>query len=365
MKKGGIIVCLCFVVLHLLKLFSLSFIESDYGNGRIEAYLNVPMDYASFSLQDGYARLLPAVMGKQQGKMKVKTEREVEIIATNWRLYEIEPIAMDNGSFFGEAATYEGRDVVVISDTLALELFGSSKATGNVCKIDGIDYQIVGVYTQDKGLKKTLFDRGKQRIYLPITSTVGKKSQVECVLLTHLPDEKKMDVKDLMTLNITDFDATLYDGTDYVQRLKALVNGSLTYLGILFLIKTVRRSIKLAKNWQVERNYVQIAFYASGGIVIFMLLVRRIYMPSGFLPPYNIFDGNHYIAYVKDQLVLHNQMRGYTFTNFEAFFWLIRKWSIVFTLIQMVISFKLSSYLIGQMDMSKIDFHFKRQKRAT
>lgn len=186
MKKSVCFYLAVFITLQFVKLLFINEIIEDYGEGRIEIHVNesAPMHFEAFAFNEGYKRLQPTVISLRPCIVRGKEEMEVLGIAVNEYFMQTHPLQMKNGDFFGEGAVGEGRNVSVISDELAIKLFGSEKATGNIYEVEDTPYQVVGVYKKYKNFWGKLFDDGQERIYYPITSEEAQNGQIEILSIS-------------------------------------------------------------------------------------------------------------------------------------------------------------------------------------
>ena len=127
----------------------------------------------------------------------------------------LENSIIDNGRFINEKDLKDYRKTACIGKTVASEIFGSENPVGKYLRINGIEFLIVGVYSD------TGSEREMRMIYLPITTaqkvfstskdinmlmvTTGNASADEAVenekkLNQHLAEKKRFDPEDSQAL---------------------------------------------------------------------------------------------------------------------------------------------------------------------
>ena len=178
-KKQGL---LCLVIIIGLQLFKIGMLRSMpqvYTQGRIMIYPNEPLEVESFTQRESYSTLSPVVLNEKKVCFKQRQERMVIGRGTTKEFPLLEPITMIEGAFWGERADRDGRQVVVISDHLAKQYFGSIAVVGQICEIEDVYYQVIGVYEKGKNFWERWFDIDEEIIYYPISSLVGKTRSEE------------------------------------------------------------------------------------------------------------------------------------------------------------------------------------------
>lgn len=351
MKKGGLVCLVLFVIFQLIKVGLADFMLENYGVGRIEAYPETKPAVINVLESEGYATLKPVLMNQQKCSLLVKEEVKVLGVGTNSYFPMLEPLLLQDGAFFGETATNAGRNVVVISDVLSKQLFGSVQVTGNICKIDNIPYQIIGVYTKYKNALDSWFDLGEEVIYFPISSEIGKKVAIDACLLPTYHEEKRLEEKDLLTLGISEENSLIDHAEDAYDSLQGLITVAISFITVVLVGYCCRLGIKDAKNPSLshqQKGRLLISYFLIGGAAV-LLGLKRFYIPTGLLPPYNIFDLNYYWQYFKKQLMLHHQLVRVELTYFETFYWQVTLWSLLLTLGQILLSFPISKWFLVQL----------------
>ncbi len=353
-RNKGILICfLLFIIAQLLKISGTHFFEKNYGMGRLEIYPETPIEATSFCREEGYKSLMPVGLSQQKCEIhKLQGNVKISVVGKGTNAYctMLESIDLQDGAFFGEKAALEGRNVVVISDELALILFGSPFVTGKSCSISGVTYQIVGVYTKYRHLVDILFDRGEEVVYFPMTSEVGKKAGIEELLLPPTWEEKAIEEKDLLALRLDVNNSMIYHAEDAYLRLEALIEAGLSISALVLIGYSIYFANKLlsAKEVGCQLKLKALGCYSLIALAALILGVKAVYIPSEVLPPYNIFDMSYYWDYFKKQLVNHHQLLRRQLTYFESLYWTLRQGSWLLTLLQIVLSFPISHWLLKQ-----------------
>ena len=108
------------------------------------------------------------------------------------------------------------------------------------------------------------------------------------------------------------------------------------------MIGLIKESIDLAffeEKLSYKRKILYVVGMLGGIVVLGKYVVRQVYIPVEVLPPYNIFDLSYYWEYFKTQLAMHHTIARMRLTSFEAIYWLIAKWSMELTVVQLLLCF--------------------------
>ena len=233
-------------------------------------------DFSLFQSSHIYKELQPAAYNKRDYQIEGKVKTDIVGIGTNHYYKDVENIKLINGAFYGEQAVKERRNVVVISDQLAIKLFGSEKATGNSCDIEGTKYQVIGVYKKFQGWWHIFLDDGRERVYFPITSQAVKSSKVEAILIEVQDQAGGSLTWQLKEAQIDSKNSFIYHAEDAGKRLKSLKQLPISILPI--------------------------------------------YISREALPPYNIFDISFYINYLRERHVTFNYFLELNLSNYQRIY---------------------------------------------
>lgn len=345
MKRRGWIYLMLFIVIQVLKSLVAKEFISDYGEGRIEVKIDEDslIDYETLAFNEGYAQIQPAVLSRHTYSIKGKIETEVLGIGTNSYFKQVEPLKMNNGTFFGVQAVREGRNVVVISDQLAMKLFGSDKGTGNRCTIDDTTYQVVGVYKKYRGLGDVFLDDGRERIYFPITSKAAKNLKIEALISSSKNRETDLSVNQLQEMQINSGNSFVYNALDAGKKLKTLIRLPLNVLLLLIVSDMIKVVIDFLKQQTGSlRNKVMAVMLSMVGTYFALSIgMQPIYMPPEALPPYNIFDISFYIKYFRGQCMVYNYMLELHLSNYIRTYALTRNSIVLLSILQIVCCFRI------------------------
>ncbi|GLB48709.1 ABC transporter permease [Neptunitalea lumnitzerae] len=97
-------------------------------------------------------------------KYQGKTISGVPVVAATNDIAEIENVKIDNGRFFSEVESVTGAPVVVLGNTLAENLYGSSNPMGTVIRVFGRKLTVIGVL---KKFGEGMGDSPDEKVFLP------------------------------------------------------------------------------------------------------------------------------------------------------------------------------------------------------
>lgn len=103
----------------------------------------------------------------QNVKYKNKTAEAVIVRGTNYNYIKTSDLAFSEGRFFNELESYSGRNVAVLGSEIAKNLFNNSNAVGEVIRIKGHKFTVVGVLAEQGSWLMGEFNPDKQ-IFIPI-----------------------------------------------------------------------------------------------------------------------------------------------------------------------------------------------------
>lgn len=343
LKKRGIIYIFAFFVLQVIKIGMLNFFEDIYPEGRIAFYPQVEQVYDCYTFQEMNSEHTQVYLGtsKEMAHVERQEDQEVKIMGVNYKYPFLEPIHLVAGRFWQEQAQREGRNVVVISKNLASTFFNSYEVLGKTIQLGEAIYLIVGVYEKPNDLFHTLTDFGDEVVYVPLTSSLGKKINVKSIWFEKLTDTKAVNLSS----------GTFYQANDAIKRLTSITWVSINLLLMVFILFLLKRCIDVAfftSQQTTKEKTKELLIY--GGIILIMgkCFMLHIDIPSEVLPPYNIFDLTYYWKYFIEKLTLHYQMIKLSETAFEPMYWLITKWGLMITVIQLVLCFPIAKGVVGR-----------------
>ena len=357
MKKRGCFYLTLFIALQVMKTLLIKEIIDDYGEGRIEIQLNESaiVNFSAFSLRDGYEDLRPTVTSSRSCRISGKEEIEVMGISVNEYFGQTEPMEMRNGAFFGEGAVKEGRNVAIISDELAMKLFGSDKGAGNLCRIEGIAYQVVGVYKKYKNFWDILLDDGQERIYYPITSTAAENGKIDTLYVSLKNRADGVSIHALSKIQINNNNSYIYNELDGAKKLRSLTQAPINILSLFIVVYLIKTAIHLFKKAEesLKSKVVKIGLCAIVGYFIISVIIVPPYISKEALPPYNIFDIEFYINYLRNQRIAQNYLLELHLSNFNRVYSSISHMILIAGMIQIAICFKVKSLLFKRGDKIK------------
>ncbi len=93
----------------------------------------------------------------------------VTVYGTTHTYYDIQGLQLSMGRWLGRADVENNTYVCVISETAATELIGYVDCINQALLLDGVQYTIIGVLSEDSGLM-SMMSAGSSAVYLPYTS---------------------------------------------------------------------------------------------------------------------------------------------------------------------------------------------------
>ncbi len=344
MKKRGWFYLALFIALQVIKTLLIKGIIDDYGEGRIEIHLNESetINFSAFSLRDGYEDLRPTVTSSRSCRINGKEEIEVMGISVNEYFGQTEPIQIINGAFLGEGAIKEGRNVVIISDELAIKLFGSDKGTGNLCRIEGTTYQVVGVYKKYKNFWDVLFDDGHECIYYPITSTAAENGEIDTLYVSLKNRADGLSIHALGEIQINDGNSYIYNELDGAKKLRSLTQAPVNIVFFFIVVYLIKIAIHLLKKAEesLKGKVIKIGLCIIVGYLLISVIIVPLYIPKEALPPYNIFDIEFYIRYLKNQRIAQNYLLELHLSNYSRTYSYVSHIILISGIIQIVVCYR-------------------------
>lgn len=324
MIRKLIVYAILFITLQLIKVYLISDYEADYGASRMEILINpdTKMNYNYIGIQEGYGMLRPIMNSYKEIYIEESSEK-VLVIGTDFNWEQLERPQMLDGAFFGEELSKEARNVAVISNTLAINLFGSYKAVENVIHIGGTPYQIVGVYNRYERLRDYMFDNGQEHIYIPTTSSQAENWQIEVMQLDGSYSEIPLAISQLQTLGINSYNGTISDQTKWIQHITSLSQVPMVVLWIVLCyggFKQIGKMVSKEEDSKIAKNRIKLIRIALLLIILgfmFFLCFHNIYIEPSSLPAENIFDISFYWNSLKTEWVRHNQLLQNKVSYFE------------------------------------------------
>lgn len=123
--------------------------------------------------------------------LKFKTKSyDATLVGGNYKSAEIFDLQLSTGSFFTKNDDISGLNKIVIGADVQKELFGDRSAVGEIVKIDGEPFEIVGALVP----KSTNFD---DRVFLPAT-TVKKDFGIDTVSSIAVKVKEGQDINEVM-----------------------------------------------------------------------------------------------------------------------------------------------------------------------
>lgn len=254
---------------------------------------------------------------------------------------------LTKGTFITEEAYQGGQNVVVISETLANQLFMSLNVIGNRVQILDKEYTIVGLYKPQDSLVTFLNSDGVEQVYVPITSHQDMNKLPLQTVFIKSPALAKVAFKETavteilikkLRLNMNAYKIVLFDKkpvllAQFQDILYFCVVLGLSIKIIKLLLYFWRKSISFIKSnlenmyWGgfIKRYFIRclgfLVITLAGMVAVyfaFRYFQPQIYIPSQYLPYDNIFDWKFYIEVFKTEIERNNAMYDYLPTAMES-----------------------------------------------
>ncbi len=253
------------------------------------------------------------------------------------------------GAYFSEDAYKSGRNVAVISESMAARLFTSLNAIGNEVELFNEKYTIVGLYREKDSLIALPGLDGADRVYVPFTSHAASGTlSIDTLYISdsYLKDEKfrehyvNKDLKSWLGL-----DTRMYKITDYYNATVMLTQFEDIFIFFIAIwcicILGGFVAVYISKNTEYIKSCIKEKYpgeflkakklYVFGLLPGLMLLIAsmvgiflvtrpHIYIPAEFIPQENIFDLSFYAGRIKSAIIASNSAYGYVPTPLEKYY---------------------------------------------
>ncbi len=256
---------------------------------------------------------------------------------------------LTSGTFITEEAYQWGRNVAVISETLASKLFMSLNVIGNSIQIFDKEYTIIGLYKPPDSLVTLLGSDGLEQVYVPLSSHQEMSElPLKTVLIqsSSLAKEhfKESTLEDILVkklhLDVGAYQIVIYDKmpvmlSQFQDILLFCLGLGLALEMIKLLIRFWKRSasfVKINLENMYWRDFLRHHFFlclrffviSLVGIALVIFVLRfiepRLWVPSRYLPQENIFDLEFYTNELKTAIQSHNASYEYQPTALESSF---------------------------------------------
>lgn len=302
------IVIILFLILQITKLYWIQEFREEHGEGRIEylACNGSKIDYEEIVKSTAYQSLLPVVL-KQRDASISKIDTPTVAIGVTAQYIQLEHLQMVAGSFIVEQAVQEERNVVVISEEVAIKLFRTTNVVGKTLECNGQRYKIVGVYKKEKHIWESICDTGNEEIFIPITDKMFEEVDAKQLIINKqyiktMPNKSTFD-----KLGLSDTSIREYNYSKWIVKLKSISRLPIILIGVLiciFIDKRIWNQVKTKEWWkqQIHKNdwreilYLIIISLLAIGIngVVIGWSISNFYIDPSNLPPENIFDLSFY-----------------------------------------------------------------------
>ncbi len=316
--------------------------DSEAADGRtiklknIQAIINYPLENVSY-------------MNEAETYLKAgNSGYAVKAVLCGENLADFLDINILKGTFLSKSQHEYGKNVAVISDTLAQKLFMTHNVLENEVAISGVTYKITGIYKSENSPFSILSSDGAERVYIPFESISDYKSQT---ISTVFIKDKRLQEETFRTNKVEDLLKKMGVESSY-YKIKDFYNSSIYvsqplsvfifFIGILILfillkyfIRYIKAGMAFFRNRMEGRYFIEVItgsklrliLFFSGALLLSVSMVGVYYairfkgsVPYQYIPPENIFDfgfyGNLIVAAVNNA----NGYAGYIPTQYELLF---------------------------------------------
>lgn len=365
MRRKGYVYLILFIILGLGAKYTVNTFIERYGEGRIEIQLQgeSKVGYEQIRLNGYYKELGGIPLIKQDVMIKSDVTRQVQAMGTEEIFLQADSLILRRGSFFSQQAVDEKRNVVVISDELAQSLFHSYNAVGNRCNINGLPFEVIGIYQKYNSFLDRMIDDTIERIYIPITNKLIEEQFIdEMICLTSM-----VDTNQLRLVGVDEENSIINNQTNIRQRINNYIKIPWFILGILYISLIIKKLLIINKKYYnllkkchqqyyftqlVKTKYKQIGccclwnlFYIGEIILIFYMIKFKLYIPAEKLPVENIFDVSFYIQSLWKQIAFNNYIYKLNINNFYAAYQKIKVILMVVTVLQAVCIYRIYEFI--------------------
>lgn len=276
-----------------------------------------------------------------------KMPQTVSICYTTSTYGDLASVKMKTGNYFWVDQIPEYNKKAVISDVLAISLFGTDQIVENEIELNGDAYQVYGIYEKPNGFLADCCAE-EEKIYVPYPNYNSHEEAEPMKPDTVYVRNTDGRMKDALADAITETSGMpfYYDEvTDYAEEkyiLKQNLFVPIFFVLTAFLICAVRKTAdivgKKRKNYKVSVKVVAVVGTVCLGSLLIAGLKRGIRIPDILLPEDDIFDVRHYKEAVSQIFVLHRNIGK------ECFYWNYKSVMIIFTSIGSIfVSFSIVS----------------------
>ena len=343
MKRKIVILGTFFIVLQLIKNLLLWDYKVSYGTSRIEILMNKEnvsneRSAASVKMERDYQ------VAKSSCKENLVVEnKQADVTAINVYWHQVQRLQMLEGAFWGEEADEEGRNLAVISDTLAVKLWGSQKVLGNMIHIQDQVYQVSGVYKRYKNIRQYPLDDGKEKIYIPLKSSLSYEWPIQFMIIDGTNQEALPEENDLFSMGIDSNSDTVSYREEWFKGQKSLIQLPVMLIWFLLLPLTIRVVKRIIEDH--EKTWKKKLFIIGGMLIMMIILFKAcmwgIYIDPSQLPGENIFDLTFYWKTLLKEWSGHNQLIRYPSSQFEEAYYLLKHWNYFINFLQILIEAKI------------------------
>ena len=345
LKRLVLFLALSLLSLNAANMVLAAFTDSYTKGGRLEIRTKIAQDsYGMSSIYlNGVAVLRNDMLGsdiaftaEKKGFLQNGNQmREAALVMTDSLYAGFSGLDIIKGSFFSQDACISGKNLAIISEATAKELYASRDIIGSDIIISGVRYRIAGVYREKKNLLTFLGNDGKNKVYIPLLSTGnGRNQPLDTIYIAGETIEKdafrlhNLEVALSEKLGVFPSEMKISDYYGFqltiegIQAFCVFCIGLyilwVAFTGILKLVKSTYRLINKSRDSNYLLDAVRDCRYdilkAIGlmllelgmAVAAFTAIKFTLYLPSSIIPQENIFDLGFYAQKMKEALIASN-----------------------------------------------------------
>ncbi|MDR2751175.1 MAG: ABC transporter permease [Clostridiales bacterium] len=262
----------------------------------------------------------------------------VNVFVTTSELDEFKDFHFSSGSTFSDGAVLYGINSAMISEDLSFEIFRVADSVGQEFKLNGIRYQVCGVY-KENWLLAAVSDDGIRDVYVPANSGFDKAyaqaAAVSSVWVSTSGPFAASDALGALGASGKNYVARDFSRSQYILDQFWLFVKFSGFLALSLLMakacwlfcagqfKTVAASLK-TESLSSESNATKLAeaFIAIAATIALILVfygkVRfELYIPSKYAPDQSFFDFSFYWGIVREKIREGNLLYAHKRSAYE------------------------------------------------
>lgn len=264
--------------------------------------------------------------------INITNETTVDLVFTNSSYAKLTNLSIRYGTYFNVNPITEFNNCAVISDKLAIALFKTDKAIGQIIVINGREHTVSGVYLSNKNVFKDITSNGLERVYLPYKMLDDYRNANPNIMYA---TTNTTSFTQGLTMLISDScnAQPMYNFIDNFTETRLVLDQSLKitlfYIGIVICVILLRNAYCRVRTlsfsiYEKKRSIISIGIatlLVAASISIFFLVKFEFFIPNDMLPFDNIFDFKFYYDMIVRNynthisLMVYNPFWNYSFVS--------------------------------------------------